>query len=190
MARVFISFVQEDASVAHALQALLSSELQLRDEVFLSADQSQVLAGHVWLDKIREGLESCEVLVILLSARSLRRAWVHFEAGAVWLSKRSVIPVCFGRAKKDSLPQPYADMQAVELPSDIEYLLKSVHGHLRLTTPTPSRWVRYLKQKGSEAEGKKPSYLEVVGDPYKMLQIALDGWDDELPRLSVTPQPT
>src|SRR5438105_9488749 len=118
MARVFISFVHEDKSVAEALQNLISEELKLGKDVFLSADQSQVIAGDVWLDKIRSALEQCEVPVLMLSYRSLRRAWVNFEAGAVWLSKRPVIPVCFGYISKDGLPQPYGGMQAVNIPDD------------------------------------------------------------------------
>ncbi len=102
MPRVFISLVHEDRSIAEAVQNLITKELQLGKDVFLSADQSQVIAGDVWLDKIRAALEQCEVLVLMLSYRSLRRAWVNFEAGAVWLSKRPVIPVRFGYVLKGS----------------------------------------------------------------------------------------
>lgn len=36
------------------------------------------------------------MLVSMRSARSIRRLWINFEAGAVWLRKRPVKPVCFG----------------------------------------------------------------------------------------------
>jgi hypothetical protein len=67
--RIFISYVHEDKDIAEAGQALLSSTLKIEKEVFLSADQTQVLAGHVWLDRIRDALQSCEVLLLLLSER-------------------------------------------------------------------------------------------------------------------------
>jgi hypothetical protein len=71
MARVFISFVHEDDAVAMAVQALIAHELELEDEVFLSADRRQVFGGDIWLDKIRVALEECEVVVLMLSKRSL-----------------------------------------------------------------------------------------------------------------------
>lgn len=140
-ARVFISYVHEDKDVAEGLQRMLSDVPQLETEVFLSADETQVLAGHVWLDRIRAGLESCEVLLLLLSERSINRAWVNFEAGAVWLAGKAVIPICIGRMHIEFLPQPYAGIQAVRLPSDAHYLLTSIHSHLSLGTPLPpARW--------------------------------------------------
>jgi len=57
--RVFISYVHEDRDIAEAVQRMLSSVLNLEKEVFLSADETQVLAGHVWLDKIRGALAGC-----------------------------------------------------------------------------------------------------------------------------------
>lgn len=70
MARIFISYVHEDLVVAEALQRLLKSELPLRDEVFLAADQTHIVAGDVWLDKIKKALRSCEILILMLSGRS------------------------------------------------------------------------------------------------------------------------
>lgn len=99
MAKVFISFVHEDEPVAAAVQALITHELQLHDEVFLSADQRQVFGGDIWLEKIRAALEECEVLVLMLSKRALGRSWVNFEAGGIWLTGRPVIPVCFGTCR-------------------------------------------------------------------------------------------
>ena len=55
-----------------------------------------MLAGEIWLDKVRAGLESCEVLLVLLSERSINRAWVNFEAGAAWMSRKPAIPICSG----------------------------------------------------------------------------------------------
>ena len=108
MPQVFISFVHEDSRVAAAVQSLLQQELQLHGDVFLSSDQSQVFAGDMWLDKLREALDSARVVVLLLSARSLSRSWVNFEAGAAWLAGKRVVPCCYGRTSKDGLPHPYS----------------------------------------------------------------------------------
>jgi hypothetical protein len=55
-ARVFISYVHEDKDIAEAIQRMLSSVLNLEAEVFLTADETKVLAGHIWLDRIRDAL--------------------------------------------------------------------------------------------------------------------------------------
>jgi hypothetical protein len=56
MTRIFVSFVHEDEKVALAVQKLLQTELELGKEVFLSSDKSQIYAGDLWLQKIKEGL--------------------------------------------------------------------------------------------------------------------------------------
>jgi len=130
MASVFISFVHEDQKIADAIKYLIQEELEPDGPVFLSSDLGQVRPGEQWVDKIRTALESCEVLISLLSARSIKRPWINFEAGAAWIQKRPVIPVCFGKMSKASLPQPYSGMQAVALPGQEDGLLKAIAEYL------------------------------------------------------------
>ena len=82
MARVFVSFVHEDEKVGSAVQHLLQTELDLHEDVFLSSDKSQIYAGDLWLEKIKEGLSAAELVILMLSQRSVARPWVNFEAGA------------------------------------------------------------------------------------------------------------
>ena len=139
MASVFISFVHEDEQIASAVKWLIQEELEPDEEVFLSSDFGQVRPGELWMDKIRAALESCEVLLSLLSGRSIRRPWINFEAGAAWIQKRPVIPVCFGKMSKASLPQPYSGMQAVVLPGQEDELLKAVARYLGKNWSPPMR---------------------------------------------------
>jgi TIR domain len=184
MARVFISYVHEDEDIAQAVQSLLALTLKLEEEVFLSADQTQVLAGHIWLDRIRNALDSCELLLLVLSERSINRAWVNFEAGAVWLAGKPVIPICIGRLLIEFLPQPYAGMQSVRLPSDAHYLLTSIHYHLGLETAPPlTQWEqRDQHRRLYEREGHVMTAEEVFRidllDPYKQLERAFSMWSD------------
>lgn len=180
MAKVFISFVHEDSFVAMALQDLIAQELHLNDEVFLSADQRQVFGGDIWLDKIRAALEECEVLVLMLSKRSLRRSWVSFEAGAVWLTRRPVIPVCFGNVSKHHLDPPYSSMQALDLPQDAGYLMESVHHHLHLEGPPPlSPYMMALELGGPD--GAKNHGLQTRMNRYNRVDGAIRNLRDEDP---------
>jgi len=63
------------------------------------------------------------------------RPWVNFEAGAAWLADKPIIPVCYGNLSKDALPHPYSAIQALNLPSEAYYLLKSVNHQLNLVEP-------------------------------------------------------
>ena len=183
-ARVFISYVHEDKDIAQAVQSLLSSTLNIEKEVFLSADQTQVLAGHVWLDRIREALQSCELLLLLLSERSINRAWVNFEAGAVWLARKPVIPICIGRMLIEFLPQPYAGMQSVRLPSDAHYLLTSIHHHLALETEPPlTQWEqrdrhRRLYERDGHVMTEEEKFRIDLLDPYWQMEQAFSMWSD------------
>ena len=134
MASVFISFAHEDESIANALRYLIEEELEPDGAVFLSSD---LKPGDLWMDKVRAALESCKVVLSLLSARSVRRPWINLEAGAAWIQKRPIIPVCFGKMAKGSLPQPYSQWQAVVLPGQEDALLKAVAQHLgKVWSPT------------------------------------------------------
>jgi hypothetical protein len=116
MARLFVSFVHGDEKLASAVQDLLQTELNLREEVFLSSDRSQIYAGDLWLQKIKEALSAAEIVILMLSQRSVVRPWVNFEAGAARLANKTLIPVCYGNLSKDALPHPYSGIQALNLP--------------------------------------------------------------------------
>jgi hypothetical protein len=133
MARVFVSFVHEDQAVAKAVQGIIRAFIGV--DVFLSTDQTQVFAGDIWLQKIRQSLEEAELVILMLSNRSVRRAWVNFEAGAAWLTNKPIIPCCYGNMSKAKLPHPYSAIQALDLPDQLEYLLDSVCHHLRVDYP-------------------------------------------------------
>jgi len=129
MADVFISFIHEEEKVATAFQRFLQKKVD-KKKIFLSADQWQIFAGEVWLDRIRQELESTKVVILLLSPRSVKRPWVNFEAGAAWLTKKALIPVCFNGLLKDNLPKPYSGFQALNLKDEAYYLVRSVVHYL------------------------------------------------------------
>ncbi len=150
MAKVFISFIHEEAGVAKALHELLQKAFP-KESIFLTADEWQIIAGEKWLDRIKQELSEAEVVVLLLSASSVQRPWVNFEAGAAWLTQKPIIPACYGGVSKGSLPKPYSDFQALDLPADYYFLIHSVAKHLKhLISPPPiffdSKELKQLEQ--------------------------------------------
>ena len=74
----------------------------------------------------------------MLSRRGVRRPWVNFEAGAAWLAGKPLIPVCYGKMTIDTLPRPYSNFHAVELPAKLDFLVESVAKHMGLPKPRSS----------------------------------------------------
>jgi hypothetical protein len=170
MARLFVSFVHEDEKLASAVQGLLQTELNLREEVFLSSDKSQIYAGDLWLQKIKEALSAAELVILMLSQRSVARPWVNFEAGAAWLADKKVIPACCGNLSKDALPHPYSAIQALNLQSEAYYLLKSVNHQLKLEPMSPDAVYR----------GTLSEHAEWIKDgAYERLATALAEFKDD-----------
>jgi hypothetical protein len=151
MARLFESFVHEDEKVAAAVQDLLQTELDLREDVFLSSDTSQIFAGDPWLPKIKEALSAATIVILMLSRRSVARPWVNFEAGAAWLADKKIIPVCYDNLSNDALPHPYSAIQAVNLQSKPFYLVRSVNHQLNLGPMSPDAVYRGTLAEGGRA---------------------------------------
>lgn len=79
MAKVFISFAQEDNDVAQAVKRLLDRQDAFSEaDCFLSSDNSSLGYGENWMERIKKELQACSILVSLLSKRSIGRPWVNF----------------------------------------------------------------------------------------------------------------
>ncbi len=128
MADVFISFIHEEEAVAKAVQDILKHHLGTK--AFMSADDWQIFAGEIWLERIKGELEEAKVLLLMLSEASVARPWINFEAGAAWLTGKAIVPVCFKGLVKSTLPKPYSSIQALDIPDDAYYLVRSVSHHL------------------------------------------------------------
>lgn len=171
MAKVFISFDHGDRSVAETMKALLEHELKLKGEVFMVTDPNQLQAGDDWLKVVKDGLASAEIVLLMLSKRSIKKPWVNFEAGAGWLAGKRVIPACFGNQQKGSLPAPYSHWQGVNLPADQHFLLKTIAQHLGVKEP--SLFDSIL------APTKPQSGIDAILAMTHDLSFALKNWKDE-----------
>lgn len=166
VADVFISFIHEEQRIAEALQAYLEAHLQhlVPHGVFLSADDWQVFAGEIWLERIRHELQEAKVVVLMLSQKSIERPWINFEAGAAWLANKALIPVCYGGLTKGHMPKPYSGIQGLDLPDDTYYLLRSVQHHLNPTgfpPPPPPPGEHELAEINAALKGEPKVYPPV-----------------------------
>ena len=111
---VFVSHISEEHELAELLQQRLSEDFLKWVEVFVSTDTASISAGDNWLESIDRALRGARVLLVLCSPTSIRRPWINFEAGAAWMNKTTIIPVCHSRLRPNELPMPLSVLHAVE----------------------------------------------------------------------------
>lgn len=117
--KLFLSHDSRDRekaqAVAQAIQRLTLGQIT----VWHSSDDGPnggLRPGQVWLDEIRRQIAESRALVVLLTAQSLNRPWLLFEAGfGAAQSNCAVIPVCVGIDSTADVPFPLAMYQAFQL---------------------------------------------------------------------------
>jgi hypothetical protein len=112
---VFISHISEEREIAIELKNLISASFLEMINTFVSSDFASVDLGQRWLDDITTALENCAVEIILCSPLSVERQWINFEAGAGWIRKIPVIPLCHSGMEPDELPIPIKLLQTGKL---------------------------------------------------------------------------
>lgn len=137
MATIFMSFIHEEVNEANFVRSFIHSALSSSIDSFMSSDRSIIYAGEDWMDRIFKELEETKILVSMLSPVSVSKPWINFEAGAAWMNKKVIIPVCIGGMTVGTLPKPYSSLQAIEVETfqGMHYLVSSLAHHLGLPEP-------------------------------------------------------
>lgn len=112
---VFLSHVSAEADRAHQLKDLVEQTFEGHLHVFTSSSSEDLRPGEEWLRTVIVKLTAAEVVLVLCSKRSVRRAWVNFETGFAWRASTPVIPICHMGLTVGTLPLPLAMFQAVAL---------------------------------------------------------------------------
>jgi hypothetical protein len=112
---VFISHITEESELAKILsEEIKSSFLGLLD-TFVSSDGESLPAGGRWLDSIDAALANSAIQISLCSPQSIKRPWINFEAGASWIRRIPVVPLCHSGLSKSGLPIPLVMLQGADL---------------------------------------------------------------------------
>jgi hypothetical protein len=169
MANIFISHVEEEKSLAFAVERFLREIFkgETAVTVFLSSNIYAMTPGEKFEERIRAEIAGCRVFLMMCSNTSFRRHWIHVEAGAAWVANRPIVPVCYGNKLKGSLPRPYSSFHALNL--DVAHdLVIAVASKLGLRVPSrgPSRIEFGMSSlRGEPIEGF---------EPYRALYATLD----------------
>lgn len=134
---LFISHVATETDLAQALKKHLQDDFLGLLDVFVSSDLETIRAGDRWLDRVSSALADANVAIILCSRESVARPWVNFEAGAAWVRKIPVIPICHSGFDRNELPTPLNMLEALETgkENDLKKLYLTIANVLGGTTP-------------------------------------------------------
>lgn len=147
---IFLSHIHEEAELAKLIQEAIENEFSGFVEVFVSSDGKTIPSGSNFLKRIEDGLTNCIGAIYLISPFSVKRNWINFELGAVWI-KNSIsinsggkevptIPFCHSGITPSKLPMPLTNLSSIlaSNSSNLELAFKSIQtavgGKGKLTT--------------------------------------------------------
>jgi hypothetical protein len=134
---IFISHISEEADLANAFKSAITKDFLGLPQVFVSSDTESIGAGNNWLTSIESALAEARILLILCSSASIRRPWIQFEAGAAWMRKIPIIPICHTGFQPRELPMPLSVLQAVEASQTrgLQQIYSRIAQHLNCIVP-------------------------------------------------------
>lgn len=83
--QIFLSHIHEERELALLIKQAIEYEFSGFVEVFVSSDGTSIPRGSNFLNRIENGLINCIGAVYLVSLVSVKRSWISFELGAVWI---------------------------------------------------------------------------------------------------------
>jgi len=126
--------------MAAKLKAALARDFLQMLDVFVSSDGESISAGDDWLKSIDDALEQSALMLILCSPSSIRRPWINFEAGAAWMRKIPLIPLCHAGLTPGDLPAPLSFRKGLLLTDSrgLQQLYARIARELDCATPDSS----------------------------------------------------
>jgi len=178
-AKVFLSHAASDEHIALVLKAEI--ERRLPDVgVFCSSDPTDLPPGTKWSLGIQQALQESAMLILVASGRGLQRPWVWFECGTFWFSKRMIMPICLGDVRKNALPPPLSELQAIngDEPNGLNSALDQIAAATGATVSDASHLDKLserLKALDHEADATSKASSAWRGAEWKGRFLAYDG---------------
>ncbi|MCS3833387.1 hypothetical protein HNP10_002148 [Aeromonas veronii] len=136
--QIFLSHIHEEKELAIIIKDAIEEEFSGFVEVFVSSDGMSIPAGSNFLKRIEDGLVNCIGALYLISPVSVKRNWINFELGAVWIrnaisiraesNEIPALPLCHSNMTPANLPQPIGNLNAIitNQASQLEFAFRSI----------------------------------------------------------------
>ncbi|MFT5298513.1 MAG: hypothetical protein ACI9YH_004561 [Colwellia sp.] len=125
---VFVSHAAADFEIANLFKADVEKSFLGLCELFVSSNLDSIQGGNEWMHEIKTHLKDAAVFIGLLSPLSLSRPWIYAEFGAGWIRGIPTISVCHSGLRKDQLPVPLSQFQALDLLDEMH--LEHLYGQI------------------------------------------------------------
>ena len=188
-ALIFLSHIHEEAILAQTIQATIEEEFSGFVEVFVSSDGKTIPAGTNFLKRIEDGLTTCIGAIYLISPISVKRNWINFELGAVWIRNTisvknngpqiPTIPFCHSGVTLSNLPMPLTNLSAIQAnnASHLELAFKSIQtavggrGLLKTNFDTLAQTIIAFEKKYTLGDGLVKLFTIIKVDNIQINQI-------------------
>jgi hypothetical protein len=144
MIRLFISHSSHDTETAKRLAELIRTALHIEKQAIrcTSVDGYRLPAGANTNEQLRREVLDCEVLIGLISRKSLESAYVLFELGARWGKNEFMAPVLAPGVPASIMRGPLSAFNALSCSnsSQLYQLVHDVAAQLGITARPPSEY--------------------------------------------------
>lgn len=115
--RIFISHSHADATIAKALVGLIESGLNVPEDSIrcTSLDGYKLEGGDPGPKTLRENLKTCNVVLVVLTKKSLASSFVLMELGAAWAFEKRAMPLVGPGADFGDFPGPFKDLHGLKM---------------------------------------------------------------------------
>lgn len=129
--KIFVSHSAEDAAIAKAFRNLVEASLILPDKALrcTSVEGNRLSPGDPGVEKLRDEIVGCQVVIGLLTEKSLDSGFVIMELGAAWGHRRITCPVLAPWVDFKRIPGPLQHTHAIrwDNQSDLGELIDVIH---------------------------------------------------------------
>lgn len=113
--QIFLSYSFQDKAWVSAFVHALKEK-----EVNVWFDVEEIAIGEKIRESIEKTLRESSVMVVILSANSVRSPWIFFELGAAIADNKRIIPVVIDDIAHERLPLPITRYQYLREKSPLE----------------------------------------------------------------------
>lgn len=130
---VFLSHSAKDQQMANRIYSDIRRDSPKALKIYYAPKSN--IAGQQWKTQLRDALNDCSELVVLLSEESVNSSWVMLEIGAAWARDIRVTPILIEKSlTMDMLPDFICDFQLVcYFSEEYDFYIDELHKRGKIT---------------------------------------------------------
>jgi hypothetical protein len=115
MSRIFISHAVADEKLVKAFVDLLQTGMQVRYTDIYCTSKGDIGVGSQYIDDMKEHLQNCDVVIMLLSNSYFRSPFCLAEMGGAWALNKTLVPFLIPPKQFKDVEQPSTPLKATQI---------------------------------------------------------------------------